>query len=306
MFVFSRCSGWVLLGSLLFCSGFLSAAENIRIEKEIIYKQVGDQQLQLDLARPADNRKCPAIVFIHGGGWALGHRTKYLSQIQEAAKQGYVAVTISYRLMKFEMDEKDTAIAEPHFPAQIHDVKAAVRWLRLNADKYQIDADHIGAIGDSAGGHLSLMLGLADSEAELEGETENPEVSSQVQAVVNFYGPTEMQACYEASSVAWLMRLFMGGTPAEQPGNYVASSPVQYIKSTSPPVLTFQGELDRLVPIAQARLLDQKMNDAGASHTLVVYPTQKHGFDQEHKQKSKVQMYEFFDQHLKAKPAPVE
>ncbi|MCA9040592.1 MAG: alpha/beta hydrolase [Planctomycetaceae bacterium] len=294
----------VVVVSGIFCSGIeLIAAEKIRVEEGITYKQVGDQALQLDLARPDNDEICPAIVFIHGGGWALGERSKYALPIREAAKQGYVAVTVSYRLMKFDMAQKETADAEPRFPAQIHDVKDAVRWLRMNAEKYKVDADHIGAIGDSAGGHLSLMLGLAGPDAGLEGETAHPEVSSQVQAVVNFYGPTEMQDCYETSSVAWLMRLFMGGTPAEQPENYKASSPVTHITSKAPPILTFQGELDRLVPIKQAQLLDEKMKAVGASHTLVVYPTQKHGFDKEHKRKSSQLTQKFFAQHLKTEMA---
>ncbi|MAT14081.1 MAG: alpha/beta hydrolase [Planctomyces sp.] len=290
----------ILYCALLFSDHPLRAAEPIKVLRDVTYKKVDGQELKLDLARPDNDKVCPAIVFIHGGGWAMGERSKWFNQIQEAARQGYVAVTISYRLMKFDPEKKETADAEPHFPAQVHDVKEAVRWLRVNEDKYHIDPDYIGAMGDSAGGHLSLLLGLAGPEAELEGETEYPEVSSRVQAVVNYYGPTEMQNCFETSSVAWLMRLFMGGTPAEQPENYKSSSPLTHVSADDPPVLTFQGGRDRLVPVKQARMLDEKLKAAEVSHTLVVFPEQGHGFDQEHKKISAKQTVEFFEKHLKA------
>ena len=116
--------------------------------------------------------------------------------------------------MKFDETKKETTTAAPIFPAQIHDAKAAIRWVRANAKKYHVDPNRIGVTGGSAGGHLSLLVGLTDPASNLEGDSGNPEQSSRVQAVVNVFGPTDMAVCYEKSSVAWIFRLFMGGTPS--------------------------------------------------------------------------------------------
>ena len=126
----------------------------------------------------------PAIVFIHGGGWYQGSRQGYRGQIMEAARRGYVAATISYRLMKFDEEKNETTTAAPNFPAQIHDAKAAIRWQRANANNYHVDPDRIGVTGGSAGGHLSLLVGLTDARSNLEGDGGNPDQSSRVQAVV--------------------------------------------------------------------------------------------------------------------------
>ncbi len=240
-------------------------------------------ELKLDLARPEGAGPFPAIVFIHGGGWYLGDRQGYRDEIEEAARRGYVAVTISYRLMQFDEAEKETTTASPIFPAQIHDAKAAVRWLRANASKYHIDPNRIGVTGRSAGGHLSLLVGLTDPQSKLEGDSGNPGQSSRVQAVVNVFGPTDMTGCFRTSSVAWIFRLFMGGTPDEVADTYKAASPVTYVSEDDPPVLTLQGDQDKLVPLAQATTLDEKMKSVGASHTLTVFKGQGHGFRGEYR-----------------------
>jgi acetyl esterase/lipase len=105
-----------------------------------------------------------------------------------------VAATISYRLMQFDQARKETTTATPIFPAQIHDAKAAIRWVRAHAKQYQVDPDRIGVTGASAGGHLSLLVGLTDPSSGLEGDSGNPDQSSRVQAVVNVFGPTDMVA----------------------------------------------------------------------------------------------------------------
>ena len=155
--------------------------------------------------------------------------------------------------------------------------------------------------GGSAGGHLSLLVGLTDAKSNLEGDGGNPDQSSRVQAVVNVFGPTDMAACHETSSVAWIFRLFMGGIPGETNGTYKAASPITYVSEDDPPVLTLHGDRDALVPIAQATALNEKMKSAGASHTLMVFEAQGHGFQGEFQQKSINAMWTFFDQHLKLK-----
>lgn len=275
------------------------ADDSIIVEDNITYGRAGDTELKLDLARPQGDGPFPAIVFIHGGGWSGGNRQGYRGQIQEAARRGYVAATISYRLMKFDQAKKETTTADPIFPAQIHDAKAAIRWVRANAQRYHVDPNRIGVTGGSAGGHLSLLVGLTDPSSGLEGNSGNPDQSSRVQAVVNVFGPTDMAACWEKSSVAWIFRLFMGGTPAEAAGCYQAASPVTYVSKDNPPVLTLHGDQDALVPIEQATTLDEKMKAVGASHTLIVFQGQGHGFKGEDGKKAWDATWEFFDRHLK-------
>ena len=269
------------------------------VEENVVYGKAGDTKLELDLARPVGAGPFPAIVFIHGGGWYLGTRQGCRSLVEEAARRGYVGVTISYRLMQFDEAEKKTTTAAPIFPAQIHDAKAAVRWLRANANRCHIDPNRIGATGRSAGGHLSLLLGLTDPRAKLEGDGGHADQSSRVQAVVNVFGPTELAACYRTSSVAWIFRLFMGGTPDEAADNYRSASPVTYASGDDPPVLTLHGDQDLAVPLAQAVALDEKMKAVGASHTLTVFKGQGHGFGGEYRTKELDAMWAFFDEHLK-------
>ncbi|MBX3439936.1 MAG: alpha/beta hydrolase, partial [Planctomycetaceae bacterium] len=269
------------------------------VEENLTYGTVDGMELQLDLARPDGAGPFPVLLFIHGGGWYTGGRRTYRAMIEEAARRGYVAATISYRLMQFDEAEKETTTATTIFPAQVHDAKAAVRWLRANASTYHIDPARIGVTGHSAGGHLSLMLGLTDADAQLEGLSGHPEESSRVQAVVNVFGPTDMAACHDASSVAWIFRLVMGGTPEEVPDMYRAASPVNYASADDPPVLTIHGDRDRLVPIAQATTLEERIHSAGGSHTLLILEGQGHGFGGEYRQRERDATWHFFDQHLK-------
>lgn len=288
-----------LIALLAVClTGGVLRAE-VTLEENITYGEGGDTELKLDIAQPGGDGPFPAIVFIHGGGWYQGNRQGYRSQIMEAAKRGYVAATISYRLMKFDEEKKETTTATPNFPAQIHDAKASIRWLRANAKKYHVDPDRIGVTGGSAGGHLSLLVGLTDAQSNLEGEGGNPDQSSRVQAVVNVFGPTDMAACHKTTVVAWIFRLFMGGTPVETAETYKAASPITYVSQDDPPVLTLHGDRDMLVPIAQATILDEKMKAAGAPHTLMIFEGQGHGFGGEYAQRSMTATWEFFDQHLK-------
>ena len=274
-------------------------AQNVVTHADLTYSQAGDVELKLNLTRPAGDGPFPVVVFIHGGGWYLGNRLGYKSETQEANSRGYAAVTISYRLMTFDESQKETTTADTIFPAQIHDAKAAIRWLRANADLYHLDPDRIGVTGRSAGGHLSLLLGLTDAASELEGEGGHPEHSSRVQAVVNVFGPTDLRACYETSSVSWIFRLFMGGTPSESAETYRIASPLTWVSADDPPILTLHGSEDKAVPFAQAKKLDEQMKSAGASHTLIEFSGQGHGFGGEYRRKELDAMWSFFDLHLR-------
>lgn len=265
-------------------------------EGPITYCTAGGKELQLDMARPAGEGPFPAIVFVHGGGWEGGNRAGYLGYIQLAAKKGYVAATVSYRLTQPDAKGK----AKFPFPAQVNDVKCAVRWLRANAAKYKVDPNRIGATGGSAGGHLSLMLGVTDASAGLEGDGGFADQSSQVQCVVNIFGPTDMPHIAKSTGgAAPIVARFLGGKPDEVPEAYKKSSPITYVKKELPPILTIHGTADTLVPPDQAERFDKAMREAGANHTLLLLNGQGHGFNGPAAIQANDATFEFFDKHLK-------
>src|SRR5207237_2680345 len=149
--------------------------DTVTFEAAIEYTKPDNQRLQLNMARPkSGDGPFPAVLCVHGGGFRAGKREGYDAQIVRLAEKGYVAVTVSYRL----------APKYP-FPAAIHDTKAAVRWLRANAKKYNIDPNNIGVTGGSAGGTLAQMLDVTADVKEFEGDGGNAKESSAVKCVVN-------------------------------------------------------------------------------------------------------------------------
>jgi acetyl esterase/lipase len=285
----------ILLAVCLGCSCPLPsrAADDIVVEQDIVYGKGGDVDLQLDLARPQDgNGPFPAIVFIHGGGWVGGDRQSFRSKIEDAARRGYVAVTITYRLAQ---PDPDTELGKVPFPAQIQDCKCAVRWIRFVAEKYRIDPDRIGVAGASAGGHLSLLVGLAEETAGLEGAGGHAEHSSRVRAVVNLFGPTDLTRAYEdVPEARRFAKALCRGTPDDVPETYKAASPVTYVSKDDPPVLT-------LVLPSQAKLLHETMKEVGARHELVILEGQGHGFSGDAAKRAEDALWTFFERELKSK-----
>jgi acetyl esterase/lipase len=239
-------------------------------ETDIVYSRIGDIELRLDIASPSEgNGPFPAVLFFCGNGWGYYssiNRTQYDCAIREAAQRGYVAVTADYRSTNLKKDGK----AVYRFPDQVIDVKCAIRWLRANADKYRIDRDRVGVIGWSSGGYLALMLGLTDPSDGLEGDCGDLSISTRVQAVVSLAGPTELVSEVRESKIPAYTIDFMGGTPEELTEQYHKASPLTYVSRDDPPVLTLQGSKDISVPPNQAALLNAKMREVGASHTLII------------------------------------
>lgn len=276
------------------------AADDIVVETALTYGKAGDVELQLDLARPAEEAgPFPAIVFIHGGGWSQGSRDSFRPLMEEGAKRGYVAVTISYRLTE---PDPETHLGKVPFPAQIHDCKCAVRWLRSVAEKYHVDKDRIGVGGGSAGGHLSLLVGLADKSAGLEGEGGHAEQSSSVRAVVNIFGPVDLTKAYPESVAAQpYFQALCQGTPQTAAEMYKRASPITYVSKDDPAVLTLHGDKDTLIPVSQAKLLDETMKEVGAHHELQILAGQGHGFTGDAAKQANDLLWAFFDKQLKTK-----
>ena len=195
----------------------VSTPDNVEEILDIEYGIGGERKLQLDLYLPKGRTKAtPAIIFIHGGSWKGGERSDMKFYCMKFAEKGYVTATVTYRLT-----------GEAPFPAAVHDVKCVVRWLRANAAKYQVAPERIVVSGNSAGGHLSMMVGYSD-DPSLEGSGGNNGVSSRVCAVVNFYGPTDLTTDFAKKQ--GVLKDFMGGkTFNEAASAYKLASPLFHL-----------------------------------------------------------------------------
>jgi acetyl esterase/lipase len=205
------------------------------------------------------------------------------------AAKGYAVAAINYRFSQHAI-----------FPAQIHDCKAAVRWLRANAVKYQLDPAHFAAWGGSAGGHLVALLGTTAHVKEFEGPGGNMEQSSRVQAVVDWYGPTDFLTVGAKDTRTKLL----GGDPQQIKEKAIKASPMTYVAKDVAPFLIMHGDADKTVPIAQSETFAAALQKAGADATLVVVKGAGHGGAKFTSPESQELIERFLAKHLKpAKPA---
>ena len=264
--------------------------DTVIVEKGIEYANPDDQHLQLNLARPKPgDGPVPAIVCIHGGGFRAGKRESYDGLIVRLAEQGYVAITVTYRLApKYQ------------FPAAVHDTKAAVRWVRANAAKYKIDPSRIGTTGGSAGGHLAQFLGVTAGVKEFEGDGGNQAESSAVACVVNVYGPSDFTKSYGKSvDAAEVLPLFLGGNLEKARKLHLKASPLYWVTPVAAPTLCIHGTLDKYVAHEQAVWLVDKMNAAGAEAELLTLEGAGHGFKGKDAETADKALMAYFNKKLK-------
>ncbi len=265
--------------------------KKVTVENDLTYQNVDGRALKLDLARPAEgNGPFPAVLVIHGGGWRAGNKSENRPALMEFARRGYVAVSPQYRFAP-----KDV------FPAQIHDAKAAVRWVKGHAKEYKVDPARVGAMGFSAGGHLSLMLGTTGASDGLEGDAAGATVDSSVQAVVNFSGPTDLSVSDFPELSRSLVKDFLGGDPKDRAKEAAQASPVKFLSKGDAPILSFQGTKDPLVPVTQATKLAEAMTAAGVPGRVEFFVGAGHGWGGEELKHSMTGTFEFFDRYLKPK-----
>jgi acetyl esterase/lipase len=260
-------------------------------EPGIEYSNPDNQHLQVNLARPKSGEgPFPAVVCIHGGGFRAGHRDGYNTLCLRLAERGYVAITVSYRLApKYQ------------FPAAVHDVKAAVRWLRANAGKYHVDPQRIGVTGGSAGGHLAQFLGVTSGVKQFEGDGGHPEQSSAVACVVNVYGPSDFTQSYGKSvDAAEVLPLFLGGNVQQERRRHILSSPLYWVTPEAAPTLCIHGTEDKYVAHEQAVWLIDRLKAAEVPAELLTLPGAGHGFKGEDAQKADAALFAYFDKQLKA------
>lgn len=256
------------------------------------YADYDGRKLRLDLYRPQQRTQpLPAIVCIHGGGWRNGDRGSQANVAQTFAANGYVAVTITYRLRD-----------EARFPAAIQDCKAAVRWLRANAKRLGVDPKRIGATGLSAGGHLAALLATSGDAAELEGNGGHSEFSSTIQACIACGAQSDLES-ERIQQISLrpndpFYKGFLGGTFHEVPSQYALASPKHHLDANDPPLAFVTGEKDD--PSTHATAMRAALADQEIATDLLIIPDGPHAFlgTQKHFDLYMAFALKFFARHL--------
>lgn len=226
-----------------------SQPANMQIEKDITYAHTGSRALTLDLYRPAQADHRPMIVWVHGGAWRAGNKSSM--PLKALVEDGFQIASVDYRLTP-----------EARFPANVHDIKAAIRFLRANGRELQINANTILIAGASAGGHLAALVGVSNGNEALEGTLgEHTQTSSDVQGIVSFYGASNLTSILGQSTPHGLgvripaLQLLLGGQPEDKAELAKLASPVFHVGPNDPPLLLIHGDQDPQMPINQSHEL---------------------------------------------------
>lgn len=288
--------GAVVIGAILVGIGVgrgADADKELVIEKDIVFGKGGDVDLKLDLYRQkshVDDEKSvqPGLIVIYGGAWRSGNKEVMRIFCEQFARAGYVVAAVSYRLFP-----------DVRFPAAVEDCKCGVRWMRENAATYRIDPKKIGAMGASAGGHLAMMLGYMDDSDGLQGNGGHEKYSSQVQCVVNYFGPFDLTLRDWKSSDEHLLVDFLGDKLDKIPDTYQKASPSHYVDADDAPTITLHGTQDPIVPYGQGTLVDATLGHLGIDSRLELVKGAVHGWWGADLQRTQKASIEFLDKHLK-------
>ena len=294
------------LGAILLCTsycGLVSAQpsgppagdlEAIQILRGQPYATVDGREMAFDLYMPEGVSQPPLLIWVHGGGWSRGSRDA-VSTVH-LVNAGYAMASVSYRLS-----------GDAPYPAQIHDIKAAIRFLRANADQYGYNADRIGIVGVSAGAHLAALAGVTNGSAQHEGEVgDQLDVSSDVTAIVSYFGASNLTSILDQSTpfglnirVPGLEALF-GGPVDERIPLAESASPVFHVDAGDPPLLLLHGDQDPQMPINQSHELDGAYRETGLDVAFHVVHGARHGGDQFFDVERTELVVSFLDRTLKA------
>lgn len=252
-------------------TSLLKPAATFTTHKNLQFSTVSPR-LVLDLYTPNNDTNAPVIVWLYGGGWETGSKDQNcFPKDLQLMKQGFAVVCMNYRLTD-----------EAPFPAQIEDVKSAIRWLRANATKYKLYDKKIGIWGASAGGHLASLAGTT-GDTKLFDKGEHLSLPSTADAVVTMAGPTDLiawgQLPLHSSSPEFtrIMTKLLGGPLSENQEKAKTANPINYITPNDAPFMIFHGEIDIVVPASQGQLLHNALQAASIKSTLTVFPGQDHG-----------------------------
>lgn len=258
----------------------LSKFQKIRIPHDLIYRRNvaftrnRQRPLKMDIlhSKILPEMPMPGLVWIHGGAWLEGNKEQGIELLLPFARQGYLCVSIEYRLSH-----------EAIFPAQIEDCKCAVRFLRAHAQELHLNCDRIGVWGQSAGGHLAALLGTTGGVKELEGEGGWGNFSSRVQAVCDWFGPTDFLRINDFprqvshSAVDAPEALLIGGIVEENREKAMRANPIAYVTQDAPPFAIFHADDDFIVPLNQSQLLFEALQQAGVEVSLEIVRDGGHG-----------------------------
>ncbi len=262
--------GTVLLAGFL-ASANAAETNGNRVVRDIEFARAGDLPLKLDLHLPAKDGKPVLIVWVHGGAWRAGSRSNMpLAKLVEA---GYPVASVDYRLS-----------TQARFPAQIHDIKAAIRFLRGHAADWNLPTNNLFVAGDSAGGHLAVLVGVSNGHAELEGDLGADRTrSSAVQGIISFFGGANLTTILKQSTPKALemrvpaLELLLGGQPEAVPELARLASPVFHVDRTDPPLLLLHGDQDPQMPVNQALELLGSYKKLGLPVQLEIVHGAAHG-----------------------------
>jgi len=266
--------------------------EGTKAMRDVAYVTNGHERQKLDLfIPPGATNPLPLIIWVHGGAWKGG--SKENCPALRYLERGYAVASLNYRLSQHAI-----------FPAQIEDCKAAVRWLRAHAKKHNLNPDRFAAWGSSAGGHLVALLGTSGEVKEFD-QGENPKESSRVQAVVDFFGPTDFTQMsryapanppFDHDAADSPESLLIGGAIQQNRAKVAKANPITYVSRDDPPFLIMHGDKDNLVPYQQSELLRDALQKAGVPVTFKIVEGAGHGFGG---REIDAQVAEFFEKHLK-------
>ncbi len=260
----------LMVTACLACVHPVFAAESLR--KEIEYAKVGERILALDLYHPDEkNKPAPVVVWVHGGAWRSGSKSDV--PVKRWIEQGFAIASVDYRLSP-----------EAPFPAQVHDIKAAIRFLQSKAAELQIDSQKVVIAGSSAGGHLAALVGTSNGVSELEGNVgASPRSPAHVRAIVSFFGASNLESILSQSTPHGLsvrvpaLKLLLGRTPEEKPELARLASPIAHVDAHDPPLWLIHGDADPQMPIEQSRELEAKYKSVSRPVQFETIPGAKHG-----------------------------
>ena len=264
---------------------------DVQIARDLPYAASARASQALDLYWRPEGDPHALLVWIHGGGWMGGDKA-HCEAARSVLVDGYAVASVNYRLSD-----------EATFPAQLHDCRAAVRWLRRNATAYNIDASRIGAWGSSAGGHLAALLGTARG-ALRQGDPDAGDISDAVQAVCDWFGPTDFlrmndePGAVDHDAADSPESRLVGGPIREFADRVVAANPATYVTQDSPPFLIVHGASDDLVLPSQSAILHNALREAGVVSELIVIDGGGHGFGPKHIDAAMNPTRAFFRRHL--------
>jgi acetyl esterase/lipase len=255
--------------ALCFAPEAQAAEPGHSVHRDIVYGEVEGQKLALDLYLPEKQRP-PLIVWVHGGAWSAGSKSDM--SLSHLVPEGFAIASVDYRL---------SGVAP--FPAQAHDIKAAIRFLRAKASELGINADRIAISGASAGAHLAQLVGVTNGNRELEGSIGVTGASSDVQAIVSFFGMSDFTTILQQSTPHGLavrvpaLQALLGAQPNEKPEFARLASPVFHVNAKSPPLLLIHGDEDPQAPFEQSREMEAAYKKAGARVQFEVIRGGGHG-----------------------------